>query len=189
MGKRVTQEEIQFIIDNFDEMTIVDIASHLGRRPDHIGGIARKHGLRKLTMVPWTLVEEEIIKEFFPNFGAKMCKHLLPNRTVEQIHWKAKRLGVYCNITRQRINYGIKKHDLPKGYSIFNGYLLYHDYVNDEQYFVHRRKMEDFLGRKLTCNEVVHHKDQNKLNNDINNLEVLTRAEHARLHKNLETIY
>lgn len=35
-------------------------------------------------------------------------------------------------------------------------------------------------------NLIVHHKDENKLNNKKSNLEILTRAEHARLHNPLE---
>ena len=46
----------------------------------------------------------------------------------------------------------------------------------------HRWLMEQELGRKLDRNEIVHHKNENKLDNDINNLEVLSRSEHAKLH-------
>ena len=42
--------------------------------------------------------------------------------------------------------------------------------------------MEEFLGRKLKSNEVVHHKDKNPLNNDISNLEVLWNSDHSRQH-------
>ena len=38
------------------------------------------------------------------------------------------------------------------------------------------------LGRELTEDEEVHHIDGNPLNNDINNLQVLTKEEHAKLH-------
>ena len=34
--------------------------------------------------------------------------------------------------------------------------------------------MENHLGRLLNSDEVVHHKDHNKFNNDISNLEVMT---------------
>lgn len=47
----------------------------------------------------------------------------------------------------------------------------------------HRYVMEQFLQRKLTKNEVVHHIDEDKTNNDIENLQVLTRSEHSRLHR------
>ena len=42
--------------------------------------------------------------------------------------------------------------------------------------------MEEYLGRKLLDNEIVHHIDGNPLNNDISNLQVLTYEEHNRLH-------
>lgn len=41
---------------------------------------------------------------------------------------------------------------------------------------------ERMIGRQLNDNEVVHHIDRNKSNNNPNNLLVLTRSEHAKLH-------
>lgn len=46
----------------------------------------------------------------------------------------------------------------------------------------HREIMEHYLGRKLSKQEVVHHKDGNKQNNDINNLELMDPGKHASLH-------
>ena len=46
----------------------------------------------------------------------------------------------------------------------------------------HRKIMEEYLGRKLTRYEVVHHIDGDKSNNDINNLALMTLEEHSRLH-------
>ena len=48
--------------------------------------------------------------------------------------------------------------------------------------FVHRAVMEQVLGRKLRSDEIVHHIDGNKLNNDPSNLMIVTREEHARIH-------
>lgn len=42
--------------------------------------------------------------------------------------------------------------------------------------------VEQLIGRKLNKNECVHHKDENKLNNSIENLQLMTREEHARHH-------
>ena len=47
----------------------------------------------------------------------------------------------------------------------------------------HRYVMEQHLGRPLEPNEVVHHKDGDKRNNDIDNLELTSRSEHSRMHR------
>jgi hypothetical protein len=46
----------------------------------------------------------------------------------------------------------------------------------------HRLVMEEILGRPLLDEEVVHHKDEDKLNNHPDNLEVMTRSEHTTHH-------
>lgn len=42
--------------------------------------------------------------------------------------------------------------------------------------------MERHLGRKLKRSEVVHHKDHDKTNYRLSNLQVMTRGQHNRLH-------
>lgn len=55
-------------------------------------------------------------------------------------------------------------------------------YIKEYGKHQHRLVMEKKLGRKLTSNEIVHHIDHNKHNNDPDNLQLVTRAEHARIH-------
>jgi len=59
-----------------------------------------------------------------------------------------------------------------------------HLYVrrNGQRIALYRVLMEEHLGRPLTSNEVVHHRDRDPLNNDLNNLQVMTRAEHCIYH-------
>lgn len=52
-----------------------------------------------------------------------------------------------------------------------NGYVLYHRII-----------VENHLNRLLNSHEVVHHKNHNKFDNRIENLEVLDSVEHNRIH-------
>ena len=47
---------------------------------------------------------------------------------------------------------------------------------------LHRLLYEDFYGVTLLKGNVIHHKDENKLNNRISNLELITKGEHNSLH-------
>lgn len=46
----------------------------------------------------------------------------------------------------------------------------------------HRSKMEAHIGRKLLTSEHVHHKDKNRSNNELSNLELMTASDHAKHH-------
>lgn len=50
----------------------------------------------------------------------------------------------------------------------------------------HRTVSQEAIGRKLAKNEVVHHIDCNYLNNSLDNLMIMSRSAHARLHKHLD---
>lgn len=55
---------------------------------------------------------------------------------------------------------------------------------SDSGELVHRWVAEDKLGRPLRDNEVVHHKNRNKLDNDLDNIWVFrNQNEHHRTHK------
>ena len=55
-------------------------------------------------------------------------------------------------------------------------------YVKENGRHQHRVVAEKMLGRKLKKGEIVHHIDMNKKNNNPKNLQVMTQAEHCRLH-------
>lgn len=54
--------------------------------------------------------------------------------------------------------------------------------INGEKKRLHRYVMEQYLGRKLLPSEVVHHKDENKTNNNIDNLIITSHIAHNHLH-------
>lgn len=63
-----------------------------------------------------------------------------------------------------------------------SGYLEYTRGVNKGR-SVHVVVMENRLGRQLLPDECVHHIDGDPANNDINNLALLTRSGHSKLHR------
>ncbi len=68
----------------------------------------------------------------------------------------------------------------------YRAYAVHYDSGKKTTVLEHRELMEKFIGRKLLSNEHVHHKDENKLNNSIDNLEILTAADHAAHHNPTE---
>ena len=68
-----------------------------------------------------------------------------------------------------------------KGYIDSHGYLVF--CIKKKQIFAHRMIWEKYHG-KIPKGYIIHHKDKNRLNNDISNLKLITRGEHSKIHKN-----
>jgi hypothetical protein len=84
------------------------------------------------------------------------------------------------NISKGRIAWSAEN---AKGVSLKpNGYLE-HTTGEEKGKSVHVARMEERLGRALLTDECVHHIDGDKLNNDDNNLALMTRSGHSRLHR------
>lgn len=65
-------------------------------------------------------------------------------------------------------------------------YCIVRDHPNrtkNDYVLLHRVIVENHLGRLLNADEVVHHINEDKKDNRIENLEVLTASEHAKHHK------
>lgn len=56
-------------------------------------------------------------------------------------------------------------------------------HINGIRITEHRKVMEDHLGRKLNRDEVVHHKNEDPTDNRLENLQLVTKVEHGRIHK------
>lgn len=81
-------------------------------------------------------------------------------------------------------NYNSGRHISPAGYVLV---LVPPERRRGKSKYVpeHRLVVEAHIGRELTDGEVVHHKDRNKTNNHIDNLQVMTPEEHSQLHADL----
>ena len=69
----------------------------------------------------------------------------------------------------------LKKAQTPYGYLVVG---LYDKHGKNKQIFVHVLIVEAFL-RKKTKNECTNHKDRNKTNNNLNNLEIVSCSENS----------
>jgi hypothetical protein len=81
--------------------------------------------------------------------------------------------------TRKGVPLGEKAGNWNGGKTICNGYAR----ITKTGKRLHRIEVEKHIGRELTCDEVVHHINGNKLDNRIENLKVMTNIEHCKLHK------
>ena len=117
---------------------------------------------------------------------AKTCKIDGCNRTIEK--------GAYgmCGMHAQRQRrYGDPHYKTPEAQRRENNriaQLARFDQIKPTTYrkllgrHEHRVVAEQILGRALMRNEIVHHLDGNKQNNDPTNLQVMTQSEHLKLH-------
>lgn len=116
----------------------------------------------------------------------KICNHEFMPKRKEQ---------VFCSaICRQRNNAkgrnGQKTGPQSKQYKMRftkDGYLRSyagkHPYANGrKEIHVHVMLMELHIGRALNSNECVHHKNGNKTDNRLENLELMAHGEHSRSH-------
>lgn len=84
--------------------------------------------------------------------------------------------------------YNKTHNDEYKNFIVHDKYLAiykpeHHKSQSDGYVYIHQLQAEKILGRKLKGEECVHHKDENKFNNDENNLIVFkTKSDHGAFH-------
>jgi|GEM_PF-1829754 len=95
---------------------------------------------------------------------------------------KAKRQETQKNCSAKCRNAYISQKSAEKRANALRGRGEGKSYPKKNGRHEHRIVIEEILGRPLTSNEIVHHRDENILNSDPNNLKLVTRAEHAMIH-------
>jgi hypothetical protein len=104
--------------------------------------------------------------------------------------FKIKKLFVSCDWCGKQIYK--KRSDVTRSEHNFCNYGCYIDFVNFHQAgapnqqvsgeTLYRRLAEMKIGRQLSEDEEVHHIDGSHQNNNLNNLQVLSASEHAKIH-------
>lgn len=116
----------------------------------------------------WDKDSDDFLKGNYLQHGAKYC---------------AEYFGITNTAVRHRasrLNLKRKGEGRPDRIVNVSGYKAVSKY--NERKRIHRLIMEEYLGRKLEPSELVHHKNGDKHDNSLDNLEVVTRSEHMRKH-------
>lgn len=158
---------LDYIKKNYKNKTKEEMAHALDATRYQIEWIMRKNNIKLYSSKPYSKKELSFIKENYPKYGSKYCAKKL-NRSENAINKKIKKMGLNINWKYEYIDK--------------QGYLVNCEDRNNK-YYIHRKVMEDKIGRKLKTHEIVHHIDGNKKNNNPDNLELTDRKSHINKHR------
>lgn len=114
-----------------------------------------------------------------------ICKNCGNKRLVQKYDFIKSKTKKCFNCSRNIK--GANAFNYKRGWFIRSGYKFIlqpdHPFANNLGYVrEHRLIMEKIIGRYLKPEEIIHHRDKNKLNNDSENLEIISKSLHPGKH-------
>ena len=94
--KNYTQDELDYVVKNFQTMTVKEIAKNLNKNPNSISNAARKLGLVKQPHKNWTDEEIQFLKDHYIDMTSEEIGKKL-HRTVHSINAQRDVLGLIRN--------------------------------------------------------------------------------------------
>lgn len=175
--RKWTGGETQFLFDNYKLLTYREIAITLART---LFSVQRKARTLNIKKYGWSSSSDRFLKTRFKELTYQELATAL-GRKRRSVITRCQKLGLSGNAW-YKARRG-EKHGMWKGGKRLtsDGYVIYKAGALRGQH-EHRAVMEQALGRPLSPGELVHHIDGNKTNNDLDNLQILTQAEHNRIH-------
>lgn len=93
-------------------------------------------------------------------------------------------IGQKCSFCDKPAKYAKPKPSCAMHYKRY-WYTYKRPSIGGKKVLYHRYVMEQFIGRKLKPDEIVHHKNGNRTDNRIENLEMMQTVDHLKMHARL----
>lgn len=178
VGERYSPGEVNFIRSNYLTMSSRMLGAHLDRSVGSIDDKIGKLGLRRFRTVAFTTKEDAVIRSGFSSRSSiDIGKEL--GRGPSVIRMRARRLGLG--------SWQKPYKDLQGQYKVTRV-----DRLENGRYRrvpEHRVIMEEYLGRRLSSDERVHHINCSKRDNRVENLHLCSStAAHSQAHHSIDAL-
>ena len=120
-------------------------------------------------------------KYFDEGLSCQRISEILGNVTRQGVYLKLKRVGIKARSKRDAVFYADgNKCKISQGYF----WIWMPEHPRSNGGYVKRSvlNLESKIGRFLRNGEMPHHKDENRMNDDPENLEITNRSKHAKIH-------